>query len=175
MRHFAALAIVGLITMSATLPARAESHPGLTIPASIQDEHHELHEALARATRLKGQTGKAAQAVEAALAPHFEREEEFALPPLGLLPQLSQGKVPADSRDALAMTDKLKRELPRMLKEHQAIVGKLEQLEQAATREKQPEVVRFAHQLKAHARTEEEILYPTSLLIGEYLHQQPRR
>ncbi|HET7680204.1 MAG TPA: hypothetical protein VFK79_08750 [Xanthobacteraceae bacterium] len=32
-----------------------------------------------------------------------------------------------------------------------------------------PEYVRFAENLMAHARTEEDVSYPTALLIGRYL------
>lgn len=181
MRLVAALAIAGLVSLGATQPLLAKeaghqgAHSNLAIPSSLQDEHHELHAALGKATRLGGRTGAAAKALEAALMPHFEREEEFALPPLGALPRLSQGQDLPERQEVLHMTETLKREMPRMLSEHKAIVGRLEALEAAATRERKPEVVRFVHQLKAHARTEEELLYPTSLLIGEYLRQQTHK
>lgn len=164
----AALVFLG---MSQPLLAKEHEHAahGPAIPSSLQSEHHELHEALGKATRLGGQTGAAAKALEEALMPHFKREEEFALLPLGLLPELSEGKVRPEMRSALAKTEQLRREMPRMLSEHQAIVSKLEQLERAAEKEKRADVVRFAHQLKAHAVTEEQLLYPTSLLVGEYL------
>lgn len=107
------------------------------------------------------------------MMPHFEREEEVALPPLGALAALSQGKDVAERAEILEMTGTLRRELPRMLSEHQAIVQKLRQLERAAQAEQRADVVRFARQLAAHAALEEQILYPTSLLIGEYL--EPKR
>jgi hypothetical protein len=39
----------------------------------------------------------------------------------------------------------------------------------AAKAENKPDYVHFAEKLMAHARTEEEVSYPTALLIGRYL------
>ena len=57
----------------------------------------------------------------------------------------------------------------QMLNEHQQIVGSLEKLRIAAIEEQHPEVIRFTESLKLHAKTEEEVTYPTAILIGEYL------
>jgi hypothetical protein len=39
--------------------------------------------------------------------PHFVKEEEYALPPLGLLSALSKGELEAGMAEVLKMTDKL--------------------------------------------------------------------
>jgi hypothetical protein len=101
--------------------------------------------------------------------PHFVKEEEYALPPLGLLPLLAKGEVTPDMAAVLAMTDKLKAELGEMLAEHESIVAALRRLADVATRENKPEYAKFADQLILHAQTEEEVSYPTAILIGEYL------
>ena len=67
------------------------------------------------------------------------------------------------------MTDTLKAELPHMLEEHKAIVAALEKLIAASKQEKKMEHARFAEQLMLHAQTEEQVSYPTTILIGEYL------
>ena len=139
------------------------------IPQSLKSEHEELHSTLVRATRESGLTGVAAKAVAALLHPHFVKEEEFALPPLGLLAPLSRGEWAAEMRDVLALTEKLKAELPQMLSEHRSIVVALDKLEEAARSEDRPEYAEFAEKLKLHAQTEEEVSYPTALLIGEYV------
>ncbi|TLD42579.1 MAG: hypothetical protein JETT_1135 [Candidatus Jettenia ecosi] len=139
------------------------------IPQPLKVEHEELHEELVKATKAGGKTGDAAKAVADLLHPHFIKEEEFALPPLGLLSHITKGKVTAEIEGVLTMTDKLKAELPRMLQEHKAIVDSLQNLINAAKGEKKTEYVHFAEKLILHAQTEEEVLYPTSLLIGEYL------
>ncbi len=139
------------------------------IPQSLKSEHDELHAELARATQMKGSIGESAKAVAKVLHPHFVKEEEYALPPLGLLSSLAEGKITPDMKNALDMTDKLKSELPVMLEEHKAIIASLKLLVKAAKKENKKEYVNFADKLILHAKMEEEVLYPASLLIGEYL------
>lgn len=135
-------------------------------PQSIATEHRELHETLAAAAREQGALGKSARALEAKLAPHFKREEEIATPPLGLLPALAKGPAIAEMRAVLPMTDALERELPQMLREHDAIRAAVTALRAAAVDAKRDDYIRFADGLAAHARQEEEILYPAAIAIG---------
>jgi hemerythrin superfamily protein len=72
-------------------------------------------------------------------------------------------------KSVLTMTDKLKRDLPQMLEEHRAIVDALEKLADAARKEGKTEYVNFSRDLTLHAQTEEEVLYPAAILVGEYL------
>ena len=60
----------------------------LRIPESLELEHEELHEQLYKGIKEGGKVDEAARAVADILHPHFEREEEYALPPLGLLSSL---------------------------------------------------------------------------------------
>jgi hypothetical protein len=140
-----------------------------TIPHALKAEHEELHEQLRRATKESGNLGEAAKTVAELMHPHFLKEEEYALPPLGLLPFLAHGSVTADMAEVLAMTDKLKAELDEMLAEHKKIVAALEILANTAKREHRVEYVQFADKLMQHAQTEEEVSYPTAILIGEYV------
>jgi hypothetical protein len=48
-------------------------------------------------------------------------------------------------------------------------VAALQHLVEVANAENRPEYVRFAEKLMAHARTEEEVSYPTAILIGRHL------
>ena len=141
----------------------------LTIPRPLKLEHEELHEQLRRATRESGGLSEAAKAVAKLMHRHFVKEEEYALPPLGLLPLLAQGQVTPDMAAVLPMTDKLKAELGEMLAEHKSIVAALRRLADVAKRENKPEYAEFADKLILHAQTEEEVSYPTAILIGEYL------
>jgi hypothetical protein len=141
----------------------------ITIPQSLRTEHEEIHKALEAATRAPGRVGAAAKELAAVLDPHFERENQIALPPLGLLAPLAAGETPAGLQDALAMTDALRRELPRMLEEHKRIRAATEKLRTAARDEKAPVHEQFAEVLAAHARTEEEILYQAAILVGDVI------
>lgn len=149
--------------------AKGDHDMEFKIPISLKIEHDELHSELAKLMAASGRVGDAAKEVGRLLHPHFVKEEAYAMPPLGLLVALAEGKVTPEMSKALEMTDKLKAELPEMLKEHKAIVAALERLVSAAKAENKPEYVHFAEKLQLHAQTEEEVLYPASILIGEYL------
>lgn len=139
------------------------------IPRTMEIEHEELHAKLRKGTAERGSIGKAAKRLTSMMHPHFVKEEDFALPPLGLLPSLSKGKVNPDMKGILLMTDKLKAELNQMLKEHEEILAALEKLTASAKEGNKLEYVRFAERLTLHAQTEEEIYYPGVMLVGEYL------
>jgi len=139
------------------------------IPETLKEEHDDLHEELARVTDIGGGTGETAKKVAAIMHPHFIKEEEFALPPLGLLAPLAKGEVKKEMEDVLHLTERLKAELSQMLAEHRAIIDSLLKLADVATRENKLEIAFFAKKLILHARTEEEVLYPASILVGEYL------
>ncbi len=141
------------------------------IPLALKLEHDELHSRLASATREPGEVGEAAREVARLLHPHFVREEEFALPPLGLLGAISKGEVTPDMARVLPMTRRLKAELPHMLQEHAQIVGALEKLRAAARTAGMNQHENFANALIQHAQTEEQVLYPAALLVGELVER----
>lgn len=141
----------------------------INIPRSLKLEHEELHGELAMAIKSGGKVGEAANALANVLHHHFIKEEEYALPPLGLLSFLSQGKFSSEMQGIVPMTEKLKQDLPNMLEEHKQIVGALDNLVKVAKKENKTEIVVFAEKLKLHAKNEEEVLYPAAILVGEFL------
>jgi hypothetical protein len=141
----------------------------IEIPRPLKIEHEQLHADLVEATNAGGRVGEAAKAVAKVLHEHFVKEEEFALPPIGLLSPLAGGNIDGEMKNVIAMTDRLKAELHEMLEEHKAVVAALNHLIAAAKAENKPEQARFAEKLMLHAQTEEEVLYPAAILVGEYL------
>lgn len=139
------------------------------IPEALTLEHEQLHIVLKSALEIVGDVGAAARKVADLLHPHFVKEEEFAMPPLGLLRDLSEGKVTPDMAEVLPLVAKLKADLPEMLKEHAEIVQAVKNLGEAAAKAGLVKYVRFAENLRLHAQTEEEVLYPASILVGEYV------
>ena len=137
------------------------------IPESMRVEHAEIHDELVRATRLPGRIGDAARALATILHSHFVREEEIALPPLGLLAPLARGELAAEMRDVLPMTDALRAELPRMLEEHEAIRAATARLAEVARIERDERVEELTRKLTLHARSEEELFYPAAVLVGD--------
>ena len=139
------------------------------LPSVLTMQHEAIRDELSRATEAGGQTAKAAWQVTRVLFPHIYREELFAVEPLLLLPQLARGEFTPDMEGILAQTEVLKAELPRMLEEHKAIVTALQKLLKAATAESLTGYARLAQKLILHAQTEEEVLYPAAILVGEYV------
>lgn len=173
---FGAIATLLVITWCAPMAVQAQApkhsaphgHDSkIQIPEAIRLEHVEIHDALVRATKMPGQVGEAARKLAAVLDPHFVREEQIALPPLGLLAPLSRGEFSAEMREVLPMTDALRAELPRMLAEHKAIRAATVRLGEAAKAAGNTEVERLAETLKLHAQSEEEVFYPAALLVGD--------
>jgi hypothetical protein len=142
---------------------------GIEIPSSLKHEHGELLAELDAATKAAGATGEAAREVARLLRPHFRKEEEFALPPLGLLERLAHGAMPEDVDAAIALAGRFTEEISAMLADHKTIGVALQHMYDTASREERLECARFARKLMLHARMEEEIYYPATLVIGDYL------
>ena len=143
-----------------------------TIPLPLQHEHEALHEQLRLAGQADGEVGEAARALAKLMHPHFVKEDQFALPPLGLLAPLARGEWRAGMADVLTLTDQLEAELPQMLAEHQAIVAALNTLRDAAAHAGRSDIDAFAEALTEHARTEEEVMYPAAVLVGQVVRQR---
>lgn len=139
------------------------------IPASIKKEHEYLLDEIGRIALLEDSTGKAAVKLKKLMQHHFKEEEDYVLAPLGLLPSLIEGKIPAQSKAVIGLTDKLKAELNHMSAEHQLIKAYMDELIQAAGKENHPEVNSLEKEINKHAATEEEVFFPASILIGEFL------
>ena len=72
----------------------------------------------------------------------------------------------------LPLTDSLRAELPRMLKEHEAIHAATMRLGEVAKSEGNAAVAHLADQLALHARSEEEVFYPAPILVGDLVRSR---
>lgn len=139
------------------------------LPSTLKQEHEELHAQLHEFMNEPANVGAAARAVAHVLHPHMVREEIFAIPPLSLLPALAKGELTPEMADVLELTDRMRHELPMLLEEHKVIFTAVNALLHAARAAKRVEVVKFAEKLALHARIEEDLLYPTAILVGDYV------
>ena len=144
----------------------------MKVPTSVRLEHDALHKELADVSLEPGPVGEAARELARLMHPHFLREDEYAMPPLGLLARLARDEITPDMADAIPLIARLKAEMPLMIDEHRAIKGALRNLEELATTEGKPEIADFARRLRLHAQSEEEILYPAAILVGDVLKQR---
>lgn len=139
------------------------------VPSSIRAEHQYLLDKIYKISLFQDSTGRMAIKLNELMQHHFNEEEDYVLPPLGLLPILSTGKLPEQSKEVIVLTEKLKSQLSHMSAEHQLIKAFMDELILVASKENHPEIIEFEKEIHKHANTEEEILFPTAILIGEYL------
>lgn len=152
---------------------KGETMP-LTAPVSIQKEHEELHLEMAEIRHLGGKTAQALERLVDTMADHFVFEEEVAMPPLALLSDLTHTKENNQTKhkQAIKLSDKLVAHYDGMLSAHRKICKAAQDLAEVGMAEKHPTVVSFAEKLQNHARMEEEVLYPASILVGKYLKER---
>lgn len=139
------------------------------VPSSIKKEHEYFLDKIYKITLFKDSTGLAAVKLNDLMQHHFTEEEDFVLPPLGLLPSLTIGKLPEQSAEVILMTERLRSQLSHMIAEHQMIKVYIDEMMHAATKDNHLEIIEFEKELHQHAKTEEEIFFPAAILIGEYL------
>lgn len=141
----------------------------IQMPRSLRIEHDELHAFLAALKEEPGRLGDEIRRVARLLEPHARKEEAFAMPALGLAARLARGEVNPGMAQVLPHTDWLKNNMATLLAEHSMIAAAVEQMLEAARAERRLDCVDFAERLLNHLRTEEEVLYPAAILVGEYL------
>lgn len=139
------------------------------VPELLLNEHDTLLHDLKTISVHQDSTGRIAAELYDLLDHHFQEEENYVLPPLGLLTSLSGDSLPENTTAILRMIDKLKAQTPHMSAEHQMIKLLANDLLSTAKEEGHAEVENFYTDLLKHAQMEEKILFPTALLIGEYL------
>ena len=139
------------------------------VPSSIKKTHAYLLEQIHKMTLYKDSSGRVALKLEEIMQHHFKEEEDFILPPLGLLPLLAKGQIPEQRKDIILLSEKVKSLLNHMSVEHQLIDAYIEELKQASNKESQKEIIEFQNEVIQHATSEEEVFFPASILVGEYL------
>lgn len=143
-------------------------------PKALKHGHETLYADLDNIISFGGNIGEKAKCLANLLYPHFKKEEEFALPPLSLLLALSQGHWEIDSQAAIEMANKLQDKHAEMKKEHGAIGIALLELRNVAEEENNSKTKRFVKDLTLHVEIEDQVLYPTTILIGNYLKNSNR-
>lgn len=142
------------------------------VPSVILQDHRSFLKKLEKATVYQDSTGVAARKLYEVMEYHFREEEEYVFPPLGILPGISRGQMPDNSEEIFRLTEKFRKNEAVMLAEHQVISHYLQKMIRAAEIEGHQEFADFHTELEKHAALEEQILFPTVLMIGDYLKQR---
>lgn len=138
-------------------------------PKAIKNGHENLCSELQTIVNFGGKIGEKAKFLEKDMYPHFEKEEKYALPPLGLLLALSEGNWDIDSNVAIEMADMLQLKLSELKNEHENILMALQGFRTVAHEENIPIAKQFVKDLMLHIEVEDQVLYPATILIGNYL------
>ncbi len=124
---------------------------------------------------LSGKTGNVAEKLANDLKAHIDKEENLALPLLGILRDLVSGKLSKTSaRRASLLYVKFEKEYPGMLHGHKELYKVLERLKKVGADEGHLTAVRFAEALAKHSQEEEEVLYPAAILAGRTAAKQAK-
>jgi len=141
----------------------------IQMPRSLRLEHDELNELLAAWKHEPGRLGEEIRRVARLLEPHARKEEAFAMPALGLIARLARGEVRPEMAQVYPHTDWLKNNAATLVAEHRMILAAVEQMLEAARLARRLDCIEFGERLMNHLRTEEEVLYPAAILVGDYL------
>jgi hypothetical protein len=157
------------VSGAALVAGQTSRAPHLPIPMSLLLEHAELATSLKAAAAEKGPAGDAAREVLALLEPHMIHEQELALAPLRLLPRLANREIGPEMADMIAVTDRLRLELPTLRSEHVAIKRALDELWTTSWAAGRADRAFLAQHVNRHIEVDEQVLYPAALVIGDYL------
>lgn len=141
----------------------------LPVPRALRSSHDEARAELARAMMEGGPIAKAATRVAEFCLPHFEHEEKSVFPVLALLPYVTARDRRPRMMEVITLISDFGAQRHRLDDHHQLILAAIEVLLQAAQRQNSREFAEFAYNLRVHERIEEEVIFPTVILIGNYL------
>ncbi len=136
-------------------------------PESLRREHHHLFRELRELAEEKGETGSRVKELLALLEPHFEKEEESAMPLLGALKPISERDGMPDRSLVASLHARFLSEYPVMLREHLQIKRLIGRVCSSAKNARDQRALATMAELEHHAAVEEEVLYPAALLAGD--------
>ena len=119
-------------------------------PAALRVSHDDVRAELVRTTMEGGRIAAATKRLAAVCLPHFEIEEEFAFPALGLLPDLMKGMVRPEMAEVLPLISSFTAKHAALDNQHQLIRSSIDELLVAAHREKNRDVADFAYSMRTH-------------------------
>jgi hypothetical protein len=172
-KTIAATMMIGLAAVAfGGAPTPAVAQQPRDIPQSIRLQHQEDEAALTELSRKPAPVGPAAKAALDLIKRHHQREGEYILPPLTLLPQIADGKLTPDMKWAIAMADQVKANREEIFQEHAQITDAMNVLLQAAERAHNTAAAEFARGAVADSLADMELQEPMTIVIGDYLRSK---
>jgi hypothetical protein len=168
---FAIAAVLGAVCASSRL---ANAQPKHEIPQSIQLEHAEIIGQLEELVQRPSPVGPEAQKALELVKRHQQREDEYILPPLTLLPVLAEGKVSPDMQWAIEMADMVKANRTEIFLEHSRITDAMNALLAAAEAANDKDAAEFAKGMVSSSLGDMEVEEPATVMVGEILRTKLR-
>lgn len=144
----------------------------LSLPKALLLGHDEARAELVRATEMRGSVGDAAGKVARLCLPHFEHEEKSLFPILSILPEVAAGIVRPEMAEILPMISSFRAWHETADEQHRSIANAIHGMLVAAYREDNREIIEFGYCLRVHERLEDDVIYPTALMIGNYVQDR---
>jgi len=143
----------------------------LEIPGALTLDHEELRSELIVASEEPGRIGIAEKKVTELCLPHFAKEEENIFHAFGVLHDLAAARVRPDMAAVTSMIAQFSAQHYALRDRHQSIKAALEELLQEARKEDNEEIAQLVYTLRNHEKIEDEVMYPTVLLIDRSVRE----
>ncbi|MBI4292401.1 MAG: hypothetical protein HY661_13070 [Betaproteobacteria bacterium] len=143
----------------------------LDIPEALTLDHEKISAELLRASKEPGAIGKAAKRVTELCLPHFAKEEKNVFHAFGVLHDLMAERVRPDMAAVMPLVAQFSAQHYALNDHHQSIKAALDELLQEARKEENQEISQLVYTLRNHERIEDELMYPTVLLIDGSFRQ----
>jgi hypothetical protein len=164
------ISFIVVMLMGSWGPAAAQpSSQARDIPQSLKLEHENTLEQLTALTRRSGAVGVEARKALGLFKRHVQREQDYIVPPLTLLPLLADGKFSPDMKWAIAMADRVKADREQIFQEHAQITDAMNALATAARQARDAGALSFAEGAVADSLNDVELIEPMTIVIGDYL------
>ena len=144
----------------------------LDVPHALLLDHDEVRIGLVRARLVGGPITETSERLAQLCLPHFEYEEQSVFPVLALLPHLTPANLRIEMMGAMPLISEFNAKHEALARDHQSIQDALLALLRTAHKLKNREVAKLAYRLRIHERIEDEVIYPTVVLIGHYLQEK---
>ena len=148
--------------------AVSQHHVHFNVAETLRIEHNAIRAALVSASAEPGPIGKAAKRAARRCRAHFEQEERIVFPLFGLLNRLASDDLHPDMADLQSQFSEFC--AAQLGTQQQTFDAAIEALLQLARTDEGGKFVALVDLLERHERLENEVVYPTVILMGKYLH-----
>jgi hypothetical protein len=171
--HYTSTVFVSTILILGSIAqSGATEKASLQVPQSFQIQHQQIIKQLIRVTKHKGKVGAAASKAVIFLKNHYEKEEAFILPLLGLLPRLAKDEISNDMEPAIAMAEHARTASSEFEDSHIQITAMMNELIEAGRNNHDEHLIDLATRIASQSLNDIEVAQPIAIIIGDLIRQK---